>query len=118
MSSEEDKKTEEKKEYDGSKRPMVIVQNLKSLKSVQSAQERVSKRLNWVEGRVAEIQADWNDPSTTTATLSGIKAEYDGYVVEVPKLKQKAAQLTTLLAEVDANEREALENVTLDRIEF
>jgi len=118
MNNENENKAVEKKEYDGSKRPMVIVQNLKSLNSVQNAQDRVVKRLGWVENRVSEIQAEWNDPSTATATLSGIKAEYDGYVVEVPKLKEKATQLTTLLAEVEANEREALENVTLEDIDF
>jgi len=118
MNNEDEYKAVEKKEYDGSKRPRVIVQNLKSLTSVQNALERVTKRLGWVKNRVSEIQPQWNDPSTPTATLSGIKAEYDGYVVEVAKLKEKATQLTTLLEEVDANERKALDDVTLEEIEF
>ena len=108
----------DKKPYDGSKQPMVIVPNLKSSVSAIKAQGMVDLRIDWIKSRTAEIKRNWDDPKVPSGEKLTLKSEWERYMEQVPKLLDKREQLQKKLAKIEKDEAKSVSETKLEDISF
>lgn len=114
----QDTDSSDNKSYDGSKPPVVIVNNLKSSVSVKKAQAWIELRINWIMSRTIAVKADWNDPGKTPGDKLSLKMEWDRYSEQVPKLLEKRELLKEKLIVIEKIESQTVSNTTLEDISF
>jgi len=114
----QDTNNNDKKPYNGSKPPMVIVPNLKSSTSVKKAQGMIELRISWIKSRAEVIKVDWNDPGKAPGDKLSLKMEWDRYEEQVPKLLKKRELLEEKLLEVEKIESQTVSKSTLEPISF
>ncbi len=105
-----------KKEYDGSRKPMLIVMHYKSSNAVKNAQVRLRKRFEWIKKRNEEIKQSYSDPNTDALVKLELLKENKALSVEVPKLMVSQKDLGAKYEELEQSAIEEVKNATLKPI--
>ncbi|NQU67071.1 MAG: hypothetical protein HQ510_03925, partial [Candidatus Marinimicrobia bacterium] len=79
----QEKPKEDKKEYDGSRRPMLLVKSYKSSSAVKNAKNRLKKRFEWIKNRNEEIKREYSDSNTDALIKLNLLNENKALSVEV-----------------------------------
>ena len=104
---------EKPKEYDGSKRPMLLVKQYKSLNAMTNAKERIYKRIAWIKKQTSKMQQEFNHPDTDSLRKKELLAENKKYVKEVPELKKSETELKARYHELEKVANEDIRDETL-----
>ncbi|MBT3934146.1 MAG: hypothetical protein HOF35_07790 [Bacteroidetes bacterium] len=104
---------EKPKEYDGSKRPMLLVKHYKSLNAMTKAKERIDKRFAWIKKQSSKIQQDFDNPSTDALLKRDLLAENKKLASEVPELKKSKAELRTRYLELEKVAKDEIKDDSL-----
>ena len=105
------------KEYDGSKRPMLLVKNYKTRQAVENAQGRIDKRFAWVKDRVGQIRKEYNSSKTNSLTKQDLLHENNMLAEEMPKLRESEENLKEKFAELEEEARDNLDGLTLETVD-
>ena len=108
----------EKKEYNGSKRPMLLVKNYKTGQAIENAQGRIDKRFSWVKTRVEEIKTEYNNPKTDFLKKQDLHQENNKLAIEIPMLKQSQIELNGKHSELEKIAKDSIKNESLTIIDF
>ncbi len=110
----QDKPKVEKKPYDGSRRPMLLVRSYKSSSAVRNAQTRLRKRSEWIKKRNEEIKREYSDSNTDALIKLNLLNENKALSIEVPALMKSQADLKEKYAELEQSAREEVKDATLE----
>ena len=105
------------KEYDGSKRPMLLVKNYKTRQAIENAQGRIDKRFAWVKDRVGQIRKEYNSSKTNSLTKQDLLHENNMLAEEMPKLRESEENLKEKFAELEEEARDNLDGLTLETVD-
>ena len=108
----------EKKRYDGSKKPMIRVEQYQSTKAVESAQNRVRLRLDWIKARSAGIQKEYDSSDTAYHIKQTLLAENEKLATEVPLHKTNLKALESRFNELEDQVKKEIQGKTLKPIEI
>ncbi|MBT5421116.1 MAG: hypothetical protein HOK80_09505 [Candidatus Cloacimonetes bacterium] len=108
----------EKKEYDGTKRPMLLVKNYKTRQAIENAQGRIDKRIAYIKKHAEEISTKYNSTETDALKKQDLLQENNKLASEIPKLKDSQLELTKKRKELEELAKETIENQTLATIDF
>ena len=108
----------EKKSYDGSKKPMIRVEQYQSTKAVESAQNRVRLRLNWIKARATAIQKDYDNSETNFHIKQDLLAENEKLATEVPIHKKNLNSLDSKFNELEDQVKKKIQGKSLKPIEI
>ena len=101
----------------GSRSPFVIVENLKTTKSIDSALERIRIRFDWIKKRNIEIQQEFKDPGTPAHEKKDLHAENEKLAGNVKTLIEKEKLLKEKRPGIENNEQLEVEGMEISHIE-
>jgi hypothetical protein len=106
-----------KPEYDGSKRPMLLVKNYKTRQAIENAKVRIDKRFAWVKARVGQISAEYNNSETSSLAKQDLLHENNMLAEEMPKLRISEENLIEKFTELENEARDNLDGLTLEVVD-
>ncbi|NQU66487.1 MAG: hypothetical protein HQ510_00960 [Candidatus Marinimicrobia bacterium] len=105
---------QEKKKYDGSRRPMLLVKSYKSSSAVKNAKNRLKLRFEWIKKRNEEIKRDYGNSQTDALTKRDLLQENKSLSKEITDLMAGQKELTVKYEELEKLAREEVKNATLE----
>ena len=112
-----DQNGNKKNEYDGSTPPRVSPKLIGTLAGCDSGMKRVQKRSAYLKQRYEDLKQE-NETSTSLVRKDEILKEKEKIEEEAPKLKDTRKALEALLPVLEAKNKDKLENIEFDTLDF
>jgi hypothetical protein len=106
-----------KQEYDGSTPPRVSPKLVGTLSGYSNGMNRLQKRQDYLEQRYYELGEEFNTTSDL-ARKDKIATEKKSIEIEGPKIGKARKALEELLPSLERKNRDRLENLTFDSLQF
>jgi hypothetical protein len=106
-----------KNEYDGSTPPRVSPKLIGTLAGCNSGMNRVAKRTSYLTQKYEELKKE-NESATNLVRKDEILKEKEKIAKEAPKLKEAREALEALLPILEEKNKEKLENIKFDTLDF
>lgn len=111
-------KGEKPKVYDGSKKPMIRVDQYHSSRAVENARNRIGTRLGWIKTRSANIQKEYGSSGTAYHIKQSLLEENETLAKEVPIQKKNLNALDSKFNELEDQVKKEIQGKTLKPIEI
>jgi hypothetical protein len=113
----EDQEDNKKNEYDGSTPPRVSPKLIGTLAGCNRGMNKVNKRITYLKQKYEELKQE-NEDGTSLVRKDEILKEKVKIEEEAPKLKKTRKALKALLPVLEAKNKERLENIKFDALDF